>query len=431
MLKVLIITYYWPPAGGPGVQRWLKFVKYLKDFDIEPIVYVPENPTYPLEDDSLLSDIPKDVTVLKHPIFEPYRFAQVFSKKETKTISRGIISGKEKQSFIQRVLLFIRGNFFIPDARKFWVQPSVKYLNKYLAEHEINTIITTGPPHSMHMIGKELKAQMNLNWIADFRDPWTTIGYHDKLKLTKRSIQKHKSLEKEVLNTADQIIVTSFTTQKEFGEITDTPISVITNGYDTEMSSNAILDEQFTISHIGSLLSGRNPKYLWKALYELTQENEAFSKAFKLQLVGAVSDDVLLTITEVGLSDFLDLKGYVPHGKAVEIQRSSQLLLLIEIDSKETRCIIPGKLFEYMVSNRPIVAMGPKDADISKLIAETNSGCFFEYHEYQALKNEIFKYFKEYQDKKLVSRVTGIKKYSRRELTRSLAEILRELKTNE
>ncbi len=430
-MKVLIITYYWPPAGGPGVQRWLNFVKYLKEFDIEPIVYVPENPTYPLEDSSLLSDIPKEVTVLKHPIFEPYRFAQVFSKKETKTISRGIISSQEKQSLIQRALLFIRGNFFIPDARKFWVQPSVKYLKKYLSEHEINTIITTGPPHSVHMIGKGLKAQVDLNWIADFRDPWTTIGYHDKLKLTKRSIQKHKSLEKEVLNTADQIIVTSFTTQKEFQEITNTPISVITNGYDVEMTSNPVLDEQFTISHIGSLLSGRNPIYLWKALYELTQENEAFSKAFRLQLVGAVSDDVLSTIKETGLSEFLELKGYVPHSEAIEIQRSSQLLLLIEIDSKETRCIIPGKLFEYMISKRPILALGPKEADISRLISETNSGCFFEYQEHQAIKDQIFQYFKDYQNNKLVSQVSGIEKYSRRELTRSLAELLRETKTNE
>ncbi|MDY8135539.1 glycosyltransferase family 4 protein [Aquimarina sp. 2201CG5-10] len=425
MLKVLIITYYWPPAGGPGVQRWLKFVKYLKEFDVEPIVYIPENPTYPLEDTSLSSEINESITVLKQPIFEPYRFAEIFSKKETKVISKGIIAGKEKQSLIQKVLLFIRGNFFIPDARVFWVKPSVKYLSKYLSDNKIETIITTGPPHSVHLIGEKLKKQLPINWVADFRDPWTTIGYHDKLKLTKRSIKKHKALEKEVLQTTDHILVTSYTTQKEFQQITNKPISVITNGFDTELISKTTLDSQFTISHIGSLLSGRNPKNLWKALYELTKENSAFAEAFRLQLVGAVSEDVLASINEAGLEDFVNFKGYVSHKDAIEIQRSSQVLLLIEIDSKETQCIIPGKLFEYMVSKRPILALGPKDADISKLISETNSGSFFEYHEFQNIKSLLRNYFLKYQEKKLVSQVVGIDRYSRKSLTYKLSELLK------
>lgn len=424
-MKILIITYYWPPAGGPGVQRWFKFVKYFRDFDIEPIVYVPENPTYPLEDTSLLSEIPEGIEVLKQPIFEPYRFAQIFSKNETKTISKGIIAGAAKQSFVQRLLLYIRGNFFIPDARKFWVKPSVTYLQKYLSENKINTIITTGPPHSMHLIGQELKQRTGVKWIADFRDPWTTIGYHDKLKLTKRSMQKHTSMEKAVLNTADHVVVTSFTTKKEFKGITDTPISVITNGYDKESIPETVLDTTFTISHIGSLLSGRNPKNLWKALYDLIEENEVFSSVFRLQLVGAVSDDVLSSIREAGLSDFLELKGYVPHTEAIQIQRSSQVLLLIEIDSKDTRCIIPGKLFEYMVSTRPIIAVGPKGADVSRLISETNSGTFFEYQEYEKIKAQILEYFVQFQKGTLASHVIGVGKYSRKELTRVMANTIK------
>ncbi len=426
-MKVLIITYYWPPAGGPGVQRWLKFVKYFREFDIEPVVYIPENPTYPLVDDSLLSEIPEGVTIIKHSIFEPYRFAQFFSKKEANTISKGIIANKEKQSFIQRLLLFIRGNFFIPDARKFWVKPSVKYLTHYLKEHNIDAVITTGPPHSVHLIGKELKQIIGIKWLADFRDPWTTIGYHDKLKLTKKSIQKHKTLEKDVLGVSDHIVVTSFATQKEFAEITTTPISVVTNGYDIEKVEKTILDTNFTISHIGSLLSGRNPIHLWNALSELVRENQAFANLFKLQLVGAVSDDVLSSIKEAGLSDCLMLKGYVPHAEAIKIQRSSQVLLLIEIDSEETKCIIPGKLFEYMVSKRPILAIGPKDADVSRLIYETNSGSFFEYQEYQAIKTQILGYFNQFKKEALISEVDGIEKYSRRELTRKFGDILRHL----
>ena len=149
---MLLITYYWPPAGGPGVQRWLKFVKYFKEFGIEPIVYIPENPTYPLEDNSLLREIPEGTTIIKQPIFEPYRFAEIFSKKESKTISKGIITDSKKQSFIQRILLYIRGNFFIPDARKYWIKPSVTFLKNYISESGVDTIITTGPPHSVHLI---------------------------------------------------------------------------------------------------------------------------------------------------------------------------------------------------------------------------------------------------------------------------------------
>ncbi|TPN88656.1 glycosyltransferase family protein [Aquimarina algicola] len=424
-MKVLIITYYWPPAGGPGVQRWLTFVKYLRAFDIEPIVYIPENPTYPLEDASLSSKIPEGITILKQPIFEPYRFAEFFSKKDTKTISKGIITGEEKQSVVQKLLLYIRGNFFIPDARKFWVKPSVNFLRNYISKHNIKTIITTGPPHSVHLIGYTLKQQIDVNWVTDFRDPWTTIGYHDKLKLTKRSIAKHKTLEKQVLSTSDQIIVTSFTTKKEFEAISNTPVAVITNGYDIEYVSDITLDKKFTISHIGSLLSGRNPQNLWKAIHELTIENQAFAEAVVLQLVGAVSDEVLASIKEAGLSDFVDLKGYVSHQEAIEIQRNTQVLLLIEIDSKETKCIIPGKLFEYMVSKRPILALGPKDADISVLIKETQSGSFFEYHEYQEIKKQLLQYFEAYQKGALISNVTGIEKYSRRELTRELSKHLK------
>lgn len=426
-MKVLLITYYWPPAGGPGVQRWLKFVKYFKEFGIEPTVYIPENPTYPLIDESLISEIPADVTIIKQPIFEPYRFAEIFSKKDSKTISKGIIAGKDKQSFMQKLMLFIRGNFFIPDARKYWVKPSVKFLNDLISKEDIDIIITTGPPHSIHLIGKELKKKLDIKWVADFRDPWTTIGYHKKLKLIRSARDKHIQLEKEVLSSADHITVTSYTTKEEFSNITKRPISVITNGYDTEEVADIRLDTTFTISHIGSLLSGRNPKRLWQAIYDTAQENEDFAKQLKLQLVGAVSEDVLSSIKEAGLSDFLEIKGYVSHKEAIEIQRSSQVLLLIEIDSEETKCIIPGKLFEYMISERPIIAVGPRDADISKLIEETDSGKYFDYDAYDEMKRLLLEYFSKFKEGKLNSQAIGIEKYSRRSLTKEMSMLLKSL----
>ncbi|WP_459209347.1 glycosyltransferase family 4 protein [Aquimarina rhabdastrellae] len=425
MKKVLIIAYYWPPAGGPGVQRWLKFVKYFRDFDIEPVVYVPENPTYPMIDKAFEKEIPDGITVIKNKINEPYRFASIFSKKNTKSISSGIIADQKKQSLIQRILLYIRGNFFVPDARVLWVKPSIKFLEHYLLNEGIDTVITTGPPHSIHLIGLGLKKGLDIHWYADFRDPWTTIGYHDKLKLSKRAALKHKTLEKEVLSVADDIIVTSFTTKKEFETITDRPIHVITNGYDDEKVIKGNLDDQFTFSHIGSLLSERNPKMLWKAFAAIINENQAFAAAFKLQLVGTVSEEVIQSIKEAGLASYLELKGYVPHDEAIQIQHDSQVLLLIEIDSEATRCIIPGKLFEYMASGRPIFAIGPDKADIFKIIEETKSGISHRYNEYEEIKRTILSYFKLYKEGKLGTHSRNITQYSRKALTKKLASLLK------
>jgi galactitol-specific phosphotransferase system IIB component len=424
MKKVLIITYYWPPAGGPGVQRWLKFVKYLPEYNIQPIVYVPENPTYPIVDEGLIQEVSDKAIVLKNTIFEPYQLASIFSKKETKGISSGIIPNQKKQTFLQKILLWVRGNVFIPDARVLWVKPSVNYLEKYISENKIDTIITSGPPHSLHLIGLKLKQNLNVKWFADFRDPWTTIGYHSALKLSSYAEKKHKKLEQKVLNTADTIIVTSKTTKTEFQAITTKPIEVITNGYDVESIEKQVLDKKFTLAHIGSFLSDRNPIILWESLQELCTENELFAQSFQLKLIGKVSQEILDTIDAFNLNSYVNNLGYVSHIKAIEHQRKSQVLLLIEIDSDETKSIIPGKLFEYMVSERPILAIGPKDSDFAEIITSTNTGVFFTYNEKERLKSQILAYFELFLEQNLKVYPVGLQQYSRKSLTEKLAQIL-------
>lgn len=424
MKKVLIITYYWPPAGGPGVQRWLKFVKYLPDYNIQPIVYIPENPTYPIVDEGLVAAVSDKAIILRNKILEPYQLASLFSKKSTKGISSGIIPNQKKQSFLQKVLLWTRGNIFIPDARFLWVKPSVSYLKKYIQENEIDTIITSGPPHSLHLIGLKLKKELKVKWFADFRDPWTTIGYHSALKLSAYAEKKHKKLEREVLKTADTIIVTSKTTKVEFQAITSKPIEVITNGYDVENIAKQALDEKFTLAHIGSFLSDRNPTILWESLQELVAENESFEKHFQLKLIGKVSQEVLDSIAAFGLDKHCTNLGYVSHLEAIEHQKKSQVLLLIEINSAETKSIIPGKLFEYMVSERPIIAIGPRDSDFAEIITATNTGVFFTYNEKERLKSVILSYFELYLEQKLAVYPVGLQQYSRKNLTQKLAEVL-------
>ena len=426
MKKALIITYYWPPAGGPGVQRWLNFVKYFKEFGIEPIVYVPENPHYPIIDPSFEADVLNDIEILKHPVNEPYKFAKVLSKKKTSQISSGIIS-ETTPSFIEKLLLFIRGNFFIPDARVGWVKPSVTFLKKYLSENKIDTVITTGPPHSLHLIGLQLQKETKLPWIADFRDPWTTIHYHKSLRLTKASEQKHKKLEADVLQNADLITVTSPTTKKEFQEITQKPIEVITNGYEINEKIIPILDAKFTLVHVGSLLSERNPIVLWEVLSELIKENTEFAADFQLILAGTISENVVQSIKKHGLGDNLKLSGYVSHSEALQMQHNAQVLLLLEIDRPETRAIIPGKLFEYFAAKRPIVALGPKGSDIEQLISETQSGEFFEHSEKQKLKSNILQLYSDYKKGILGITSKNTSKYSRRNLTKHMAETIQKV----
>lgn len=425
MKKVLIITYYWPPAGGPGVQRWLKFVKYLPEFNIEPIVYIPENPTYPIIDKALIEEVDGAVTIIKRKIREPYWLASLFSRNKSKKISSGIIPNKKKQSFIESFLLWVRGNLFIPDARFLWIKPSVYYLKKYIKENNIDIIITTGPPHSLHLIGLELKNTETIKWIADFRDPWTTIGYHKELKLSVSVQEKHKNLEKKVLQTADLILTTSKTTKSEFENLTDQPIEILTNGFDVEKVKKLPLDKKFTLAHIGSFLSERNPIILWKCLKELVKEISGFKKHLELKLIGAVSQDVLDAITEFKLDSYLNNMGYLSHKEAIQQQRCSQLLLLIEINSEETKSIIPSKIFEYMASERPILALGPEESDFAEMIQSTNTGVFITYCEKQRLKEVIMNYYNDYLEGKLQSYAVDLQKYSRKKITENLATILK------
>jgi glycosyltransferase involved in cell wall biosynthesis len=406
---VLIISYYWPPAGGPGVQRWLKFAKYLPQNGYDVTVVVPENPDYPVLDESLLEEIPGNINLIKVNIKEPSRMASKLLRKRTKNLQRGILN--KKASFIERAMVWLRGNFFIPDARVGWKHHVLKAVEPFLSEHRECTVITTGPPHSVHLIGRELKTLLpSIKWLADFRDPWTTIGYHKDLKLGKRAQKRHIDLEQEVLDTADLLIVTSPHTGKEFKLKTATPLQLITNGYDRKPNTRTHQPEgKFTLAHIGTLLS----------------ESEDFTADFQLQLAGNVSDEILESIHKFQLVKYLDHKGYVSHDTSVELMFRAQALLLIEIDSEETKAIIAGKIFEYFASRRPVVAIGPKGAAIELLLTDTHSGEYFSYQQKTALKKHINYLYDLYKRGANNSHSNDlIERYHRSHLTQILAKTI-------
>ncbi|MFD1294649.1 glycosyltransferase family 4 protein [Lutibacter holmesii] len=423
MKKVLVITYYWPPAGGSGVQRWLKFVKYFREFGVEPIVYTVKKPNYPIIDTSLENEIPKGVKVIKQPIWEPNNLLSLFGKKKTE--SAGFLN--PNPTFVGKVLQYIRANYFIPDARKFWVKPSVKYLKKYLKETDIDCVITTGPPHSLHLIGLQLKQQLPIKWIADFRDPWTEIDYFHQLPLSKNAIKKHHFLESEVLKNADAVLVVGNTMKKNY-EAFSKNILTITNGFDGEIKPVQIaLDSKFTCTHIGLMNADRNPKMLWDVFSELCLENESFKNDFQLKLIGKIDPSILKDIDTHQLSNNVEVIDYVSHKEVLEFQQKSQVLLLVVNNVPSAKGIITGKIFEYLMAKRPILAIAPSDGDLAEILNNTNAGTSVNFDDKLELKKKILNLYAAYKEGKLQIQSKNIEQFHRKELTKKVAELIIEL----
>ncbi|MEJ5049920.1 glycosyl transferase family 1 [Chryseobacterium culicis] len=425
--KILIITYYWPPAGGPGVQRWLKFAKYLPDFGWKPVIYTPENPSYPLLDETLIKDVPENIEMVRTKIWEPYQLAEKLNKSNKKFKAGQFDVGKN-QSWKSKLSIWVRGNFFIPDARVFWVKPSITFLEKYLREHQIDTIVTSGPPHSLHLIGLGLKDKMpDLKWIADFRDPWTEISYYKHLKLTKSSDKKHRQLESSVFKNADITLATSYTDAENFRKAGANAVC-ITNGFDESDSEGKIKgqnhQDQFTLSYIGVLEQLRNPENLWKALDELIKENTDFAADFKLKFAGRIDDKILYAIENSSLKNHILNLGYLSHGKAVEEMQNSSLLLITNFPNEASKGIIPGKIFEYLASGKQILSFGPDQADVAKILNETQSGKHFNYQDTETVKQFILEKFNLWKEGSLHENTQHIEQFSRKNLTRQLTEIL-------
>ena len=422
-MKVLILTYYFPPAGGSGVQRWLKFVKYLPELGIEPIVYTVDNPNYPLLDESLTDEIPNGITVLKQPIFEPNNILSIFGNKNKQ--SAGFLN--PNPSKIGKVLQYIRANYFIPDARKYWIKPSVNYLEKYLENNKVDAIITTGPPHSIHLIGLALKNKLGINWIADFRDPWTDIDYFHQLPLTNKAKSTHFQLEKEVVNKADKVIVVGKTMQENYLKFNKNTL-VITNGYDTFKSNKdeIKLDTKFSILHIGLMNADRNCTNLWKVLSEICNENSSFKNDLEIKLIGKVSPQVLNSLKESSLNENLNLINYIEHHKVTYHQKSAQVLLLSINNVPSAKGIITGKIFEYLQAKRPILAIAPKDGDLAEILKHTNAGKIVDFKEIDNLKEIILDYYLKYKNNKLLCTSINIEQYHRKNLTKKLVEVLKE-----
>ncbi|MBK5284324.1 MAG: glycosyltransferase [Bacteroidia bacterium] len=429
--KVLIIAYYWPPSGGGGVQRWVKMVKYMREFGWEPVVYTPSNPESPSIDYSLLKDIPEGIEVIKTPIWEPYQLYKKFiGSKPDEKINAGFLTERKKPRLAEKISVWIRGNFFVPDARKFWIRPSVKFLSKYLLENKVDAIISTGTPHSMHLIGLGLKEKFNLPWIADFRDPWTNIDFYDKLLLTKAADAKHKKLEKKVLQNADRVSIVSWHWAEDLKKIFPRHVDVVTNGYDEDDFNTvpeALLSKQFSVYHIGEINRDRNPVKFWEAISELVKEREDFRADLKIKLIGKNDIAVSKSISDFDLESFVERVAHVPHENVIQYLHKAILLLLPLNNTPNIMGFVPGKLFEYLAARKPVLAIGREDGDSARIINETNSGIVCDFEEKEKIKKAVVFYYEKFKRNEKPIDDADISMYSRKNCCKKFVGILNEI----
>jgi len=434
MKRVLIITYYWPPSGGSGVQRWLKMSKYLPENGWQPVIYTTENAEYPIIDPSLEKDVAPEVEVIRRPIFEPYAFYKKFlGLKKDETVKMGFIQEKEKKKgWKENLSLWIRGNLFIPDARRWWVKPSVKYLKNYLKDHPVDAIISTGPPHSMHLIAMKLKEALGIPWVADFRDPWTEIDYYNDLHLTRRSDRKHHRLEHEVLTKADKVVTVAPDGARRLGRLGNRNVGVIYNGFDRDDDAQTTVkqNDKFSITYLGVLSKIQNPENLWQVLGELVKEDADFSKDLQINMIGQIDSSVANAIEEQGLGQHVTYSPYIPHEQVSAVHRSSTLLLLLLMPDSEPRAkgLLTGKLFEYLASGRPILCIGPEDGDAARILKETQSGVTVRFEDKEKMKEVIKALYQKYKEHNLTdNKNDNVEKYTRKAMAGNFSKILNNL----
>ncbi len=434
MKKILIISYYWPPGGGAGVQRILKFVKYLPSNGFKPYVVTvdAEKASYPVIDNSLNAEVPAEAEIYRTDTFEPFGlYSKVVGKK---SIPTGF-SNESDPGLLQKMSRFIRGNFFIPDARKGWINFAFKEACRLIEKEKIDTVITTSPPHSAQLAGLKLKKKYGINWIADLRDPWTDIYYYKEFKHLPFAERLDKKYERLVLENADKVITVSSDLKRLFIEksekVIENKIVNIPNGFDEADFSNVIHEDlrqkEFIISYTGTMAESYNPRIFFDVCKKLTSENPEVN--IRLRFIGSPAEPLMNKIREMSLSSYLEVIPTVTHERSVGYLNESTALLLVIPDVKNDKGILTGKLFEYLASRKTIICIGPEDGEAASVINECSAGKTFGRNN----ENGLYEYMKgllmTWKEKGNLNIHSDIyKKYSRRSQTAELIRVINEMR---
>jgi len=422
MKRVLIITYYWPPSAGSGVQRWLKFSKYLPEFGWQPVIFTPENPDFALQDSSLEKEVDKHTEVLKFPIWEPYQLFRSLKKQQPKDIA-SILEYKDPGT-LDQLAVWLRGNLLIPDPRLFWIKPAVNFLAEICEQNDFKAIITTGPPHSMHLIGRNLKRKTGIPWLADFRDPWSNWEFLDTLKLSQFARNKHQKLEASVFEEADSLVTISPTFKNEMQGIGAKNVQVVLNGYDPADIPESLSPPLYQMTVLEIVYSGvidgiRDPFPFLIALKTVFGETTG---KVRLTFVGRVNESIKnLVAQDNWFNAHVELPGYVSHKEVFSYYEKAQLLLLILTNTKNAKGNIPGKLFEYMATGREILALGDPMGDTASIIEASGAGKVFAHQD----EDGLVQFLRDLEKREAPGLIRAdIQKYSRKNITQQLALLL-------
>lgn len=432
MPRVLLVTYYFPPSGGSGVQRMLKFTRYLRRHGWEPVVLTVEDGAYPEYDPTLMNDVPEGVEVRRTNSWNPFQwYARLMGKDSKNAVVVGSL-GKEESGFRERLARWVRGNIFVPDARVGWLPYAVRGGQKLLDDLSIQAIVSSGPPHSTHLVARTLSRRSGVPWIADFRDPWTDMDYYNNLPMTRWAHRLNTHLEQSVLDEAAHLTTVSNSWCQLFGRKTTTPITLIRNGFDTadfDGISPVETKGTFMISHVGTMYTTRNPEMLWQVLGQLKSNGEL--PRLRLRFIGRVEPQVRETLQRYRLEKVTEYVSYVPHDKALAYMQGSTLLLLTinESSGPEFEGYIPGKFYEYLASRRPILAVGSQRVEVTNLLRETQSGQMVDYGDQETLKKLIRTYYARWEAGQPleVDAQKDLTPYTREHQTGQLAKLLREV----
>ncbi len=370
--KLLLVTYYWPPAGGVAVQRWLHMTYHLAELGWQITVFHPKKASYPSFDESNKKWIHPSINFIQLPINEPAKYYNLLNGKQNQG---GTQIFKDNKGWWKNIALKLRAEQFIPDARMLWIKPATKFLEHYLHTNPQDILITNGTPHSCHIIGMNLKSLFpEIKWVADFRDPWMEIDYFKDLHLSKKAYQKHEVLERKVLTTADAVTTVSPSWTQLFLNKGAKRVKTFTNGYPNHLHSVASHPSKDTIliSHVGTLDEDRNPTQLFQAL-------QSQSHSIQLKLIGPIAQEII-TQTKDAPNISIQPKT-IPHDEAIAIMRNSDALLLLNNQKGATKGRIPAKLFEYLALNKPIIYFGDQDCDAVHLLKKTDQGLYFNYED--------------------------------------------------
>lgn len=430
MKRVLLISYYFPPSGGPGVQRTLKFVRYLPEFGWQPTVLTVDarHAAYPDIDATLEEEVPAHVEVIRTKAWDPYGgYARFMGRQKSDAIGVSFVSDKDR-GWREHLARWVRANIFVPDARVGWVPFAARKAYDLNGDIQFDAVVTTGPPHSTHLIGRSMARRAGVPWLADFRDPWTGVFYYADLPATAISRRLDRRLETKVLSQADVVTVVSPSMEAGLRKRVDRTYECVPNGFDPSDFASVKVQQrpgQFAIRYVGNLGPSQNSPLLWRSIANVVERMES-EVDLTVDFVGNVDNDVIASARSAGLGDNISTTGYVSHDRAIQCMAEAAVLLLLIPNVPEAAEIVTGKIYEYMASRRPILAIGPPEGDAGRILDETGSGRMFTRDDVDGIEAFLLEELNRFQVEGLVPGTlsAAARRYERRNLTGEFAQLL-------